>query len=97
MIDDLSLHNPLALVVPPVTARSVAVFTLPIITDLTLVVDLSDSLLSARADAVGDLNQLENIILFPKMAVSHHSPMTKKKHNTTSWGRKFHSHISSTA
>lgn len=65
MIYHLSLDNPLPLVVPSVVMMSsVATLTLPLIAKLALVLNLPNTLLSAGAHAVGDLNQLENVLLF---------------------------------
>lgn len=57
VVDDLSLHNPLPLVVP--VSRSVAAlsfaFALPLVTQFALVMDFSNALLPAGADSVRNL------------------------------------------
>lgn len=62
VVDDLPLHDPLTLIVP--MSRPAATLALPLVAELAFVGDLSEALLPARTDAVGDLHKLEDVLLY---------------------------------
>jgi hypothetical protein len=60
--NDLPFDNPLTIILPPGT-RSVAACAVPIVADLALELNLTDTILSPGADAVRDLDQLKDVLL----------------------------------
>lgn len=63
VVHDLSLDDPLPLIIP---SRAMAVMTavaLPVVADFALILDLSNAVLSPRSDAVRYLDQFKDVLL----------------------------------
>lgn len=63
IVHDLSLNDPLALIIPPGTVAVVTAVAVPIVVDFALVLDLPNAVLSPCSDAVRDLDQFQNVLL----------------------------------
>lgn len=63
VVHDLSLNNPLPLIVPPGTVAVMSAIALPIITDFAFVLYLSNAVLSSCSDAVRYLDQFKDVLL----------------------------------
>lgn len=63
VVHDLSLNNPLPLIVPPRTVAVMTAISLPIIADVAFVLYLSNAVLSSCSDAVRYLDQFKDVLL----------------------------------
>lgn len=63
VVYDLSLNNPLSLVLPSGTVAVMTAVSFPIVADFALVLNLSNAILSPCSDAVRYLDQFEDVLL----------------------------------
>lgn len=63
VVHDLSLDNPLSLIIPPGTVAVMTAVALPIVADFALVLNLPNAVLSPCSDAVRYLNQFKYVLL----------------------------------
>lgn len=63
VVNDLSLDDPLPLIIPSGTVAVMTAVALPIVADLALILDLSNAVLSPCSDTVRYLDQFKDVLL----------------------------------